>query len=880
MIAECFSHGFSLHLDISRSRCGIVFGGLREIKNFARIERFMNKYQKCITPDQTSLRITFGGFLSACVALILLLTPVAKVEAAHGELRDQFDTIAGKGLTVESAELKWLQRQEVMFLFDCAGKRFERRADVDGPRAEVVLKDEDVTTAGICHVHIEHKGEDVDAFYFEVFADTTMEKEIVQATKEDLFRGERAEFKAGAFDKFGNSTIDTFVIVSGDGPIEEEGEKDPAGYRHFFFTPEEVGIATIELVEPNAGPKGRTEFKFEVLDPTPPPAASAPAQGRGDAVTLLLGQLIRASLLDEYGSAPAAGEIAGDQGYGLVDSFDVEIGDSESTLHVNEQYDLAITALDRRGKRVQNYVDRVIVETSDPDAIVPSGTIRFKATDRGQKLLSLAVMFQTPGQQTVTIRDEADPEEIFGKTSVWVLGQTSAPASRTIVLNEKSGTVRGSKASISGTAPAYTNLQLFTVEDGSDRELAMTASDADGKFRFEIALEGGRAHTLFVRDPEERVKDSETITLTADATMPVLRSAVLTPSTVVPGASFTVSVVAETGQRAFASLPQGAKTELPRKRPDEEAGFDVYEGTLMAPAIAGTHAVTITIADSAGNETAETRMLAVATEATGFPVVENLRATVQNQDVLLSWSPVTGAVRYRVYFGSSASNMERFVETQSATTSIRLTGLTGGQATFFAVTALGTNGEESIQKSTVVSAIPRGSLFELTAFPQVNGAVLRWAAPLGADIAGYLIRYGVQPNLPTEERMVPANTLEYGVRDLINGVTYYFALEAVYRNGDLLKDTVEVSATPGQNGMPGVSVSPMDPLPAGIGGPGAATALPRGTPHGTAPAHVPESGSALLLWMILALAGGGGWFGLRSFRMRKLEREFLVSYQR
>jgi len=833
-----------------------------------------------MTPDFGLVpRISLGGFLSACVALLLLLTPVAKVEAAHGELRDQFDTIAGKGLPVESAELKWLQRQEVTFLFDCSGERFEYIADVDGPRAEVILKDKDVTKAGICHVHIEHKGEDVDAFYFEVFADVTMKKEIVQATKEDLFKGERAEFKAGAFDKFGNSTIDSFVIVSGDGPIEE-GETDAAGYRHFFFTPEEMGIATIELVEPNAGPGGRTKFTFEVLDPNPPPAA-APAQGRGDAVTLLLGQLIRASLLDEYGSAPPAGETTGDQGYSLVDSFDVEIGDSESTLHVNEQYDLSITALDRRGKRVQNYVDRVIVETSDPDAIVPSGTIRFKATDRGQKVLSLAIMFQTPGQQSVTIRDEADPEEIFGKASVWVLGQTSAPTNRSITLNEKSGTVRGSKASISGMAPAYTNLQLFTVEaDGTDRELAMTASDADGKFRFEIALEGGIAHTLFVRDPEERVKDSETITFTVDATMPVLRSAVLTPSVVSPGASFTVSVVAETGHRAYAALPQGTKTELQRKRPSEETGFDVYESTLNAPAIAGTHAVTITIADSAGNETAETRMLAVATEATGFPIVENLQATVQNQDVLLSWSPVSGAIRYRVYFGSAASNMERFVETKGATTSIRLTGLTGGQATFFAVTALGSGGEESVQKSAVVSAMPRGSLFELTAFPQMNGAVLRWIAPPGTDIAAYRIRYGVQPNLPTEERMVPVNMLEYGVRDLINGATYYFALEAVRTNGELLKDTMEVSATPGQNGMPGVAISPLDPLPEGIGGPGAGTVIPRDSSHGAAPSHVPESGSSLLVWLILFVAGCGGFFGLRSFRMWKLEREFLVSFQR
>ncbi len=847
---------FSGYVDIDSEHCPISFLPLREMRNFATIYGFMKK-----------------NIISVLLGAFLFFLPLATASAVNWE---EFDTVAGIGMTVRVDGLEHLERTQVTFLFACKGGTIQRIADVDGGDAEVVMKDEEVQKAGVCNVRVfNDDGEEVAGGAFEIFPDVPVRFELDQVSGDDLTLDEESEFRAGYFDKFGNPTSERLVLLSADGDVRKE-EEDQLGYLHFFFTPDNAGVVTLKLVDTLTD--ATKEFDFDVIDPTPPPVAQAPSSvNRSDSVTTLLGELIRASLLDEYTSNPDGNADAGERDYGLVDSFDVEVGDDGTTLRVNEQTDLSITVLDRRGRTVQNYVDRVTIETSDPDAIIPSGSVRFKATDRGHKVLPLALMFQTPGEQTITVRDEADPEEIFGITKIWVLGSSSAPSNREIVILEKPGATAGRKIVISGTAPAYTNLDLYSV-DGAEAEtkLATTASDENGAFTFEVTLGSEHSdYTLFVRDPEERVKDSEHITVHIDATAPVLQNVLLTPGTLSTGGFFTVSAEAEAGESVTANLPGTDRIVLTRKRPAETQGFDLYEGTLTAPASAGQHAVAVIARDQAGNETTQNAMLTVESAVQGFPVVQGLKAELQDQDVLLSWIKVPDAASYRVYFGSAAANLERFVDSGNSM-SVRLTGLPAGE-TFFAVTAISHSGEESVEKSAVVSVLIKGSLFELNVSGRVNGAHLAWIAPPGIDIAHYVVRYGVESSRPTEERLVSANLTELDLFDLINGVTYYVSLSAMLKNGQLMNDRVEITVTAGQNGMPGISLSIADPLPGGIGGPGRSDAPVSSGSHGAAEYPVmPASGPSMWIFFVMALLCIGIFPSVRFFRGWKLERELAL----
>ncbi|HLD07915.1 MAG TPA: hypothetical protein VJB60_02525 [Candidatus Peribacterales bacterium] len=790
---------------------------------------------------------------------------------------EEFDTVAGIGETIIVDKLEKLERQVVTFRFACKGGTFERQSDVDGGDAEVVLLSEEVEKAGICTVKVVNsRNEEIASGSFEIFPDVPIRSELLQVhSSEDMEIGRETELKAGYFDRYGNPTTGRLVLVSGDGDVTR-GAEDSSGYLHFLFTPDRAGMVELTLIDTFT--EESHPFAFEVIDPSPPPAApAAQNQSQGDAVTLLLGQLIRASLLSEYNSGSQNPSEATQGDYGLVDSFEVEVGDGTSTIQANSQEDLLITALDRRGRTVQNYVDRVSIEVSDPDAIVPGGLIRFKATDRGRKLLPLSVVFQTPGEQTITVRDESDPSQIFGMTKVWVLGQTSTPTNRSIVIHEGAGISANRRVTLSGTAPAYTNLSLILVDqEGVEEEIAKTSSGEDGTFLFQVTLPGEESeYTLFVRDPEDRVKDSDRIIVTVDATMPTLRTPLLTPATVQGGAPFTVSIEAESGQKVFAELPGVPRAELLRKSAGSEAGFDLYEGKLVAPATPNQYLVTVIVKDSAGNEAKETATLVVEASTVGPAIIQGLRAVTENQEVVLSWTPVAAAAGYRVYFGPSAEDLDRFVDTKVPSSGIRLTGLTAGE-TFFAVTALDSSGNESAGKSAVVSARMRGSLFELQAMGMVNGAKLEWVAPPGISIERYQVRYGIEPKAPTEMRWIARESTSVLLPDLINGIPYFLSIGAVQADGSLLQDTVEVIVIPGENGMPGMRLSPLDPLPPGIGGPGV-TQGTKGTPtHSVAPTHgVPQTGPSLFILGFATFGFISLITSFRFFRTRKLERALL-----
>ncbi|HLC76462.1 MAG TPA: fibronectin type III domain-containing protein [Candidatus Peribacterales bacterium] len=808
------------------------------------------------------------------ILLATLLFALSFPVSASAVNWEEFDTVAGIPETIRVDGLERWERSSVLYIFECAGRTFERNADVDGGDAEVVLQSKDVEKAGVCHVSVKDGSNEMIAEgSFEIFADVPVQWELIALDNEPFLLDEEVELKAGYFDKFRNPTSGRLIAVSGDGDVMRLDE-DTEGYLHLSFTPDTAGTVEIKLID-TLTDENRA-FTFNVKDPTPPPpAASAAPAHNADAVTTLLGQLIRASLLTEYGKSGQAETVANPE-YGLVDSFEVQVGDSAATILINEQQDLLLTALDRRGRVVENYVDRVTIETSDPDAVTPSGLVRFKASDRGRKILPLTIMFQTPGEQTVTVRDESDPSEIFGMTKVWVMGHTAAPANRSITILEQPGAVMGRTVTISGTAPAYTNLDLYSIDnEGIEAKLATTSSDEEGTFVFTTTLEGAESsYTLFVRDPEDRVKDSDHITITVDSSVPVMRNPILTPASATPGMQVLVSVEAESKHQVNASLPTGAPAILSEKQPGSEEGFSLYEGTLIAPEAPNQYPVTISATDAARNETKITSMLIVSAGTAGLPAVKNFRAEVIDQEIKLAWDPVQGATHYRVYFGSSPLNLEKFIDTNTASTSIRLTGLTPGQMTYFAVTGLADAGEESMEKSDVVSAALRGSMFDLTAQGMVNGVMLQWVAPPGIDIDRYRIRYGIESRSYMEERWVLGSMAQFELRDLINGVPYFLLLSALQKNGQVLDDTVETSVTPGENGMPGISIGISDPLPPGIGGPDGSSLL-RDT-HDVAPIEsIPESGASTIYFLLIAGGIVGMFAGSRAFRAWRLERELL-----
>ncbi len=127
-------------------------------------------------------------------------------------------------------------------------------------------------------------------------------------------------------------------------------------------------------------------------------------------------------------------------------------------------------------------------------------------------------------------------------------------------------------------------------------------------------------------------------------------------------------------------------------------------------------------------------------------ILAALTASAQGQSsVTLAWDPSAGSsiAGYRLYTGGASRTYTNVISAGNAT-AITVNGLTRGATYFFAVTAVGTNGLESMFSSEISYSVPWLSNIILT-----NGAGLTFAADSGTITAPFAAANGTvsQPAL-------------------------------------------------------------------------------------------------------------------------------------
>lgn len=722
------------------------------------------------------LSLTLGA------TLLGILIPVGVASAAFA-IRAE-DTIAGFGAEIE---IEGAASTDIdVMLTPPRGKeiRLSGRTDSRG-EAIIEVDPEDTEQAGIYEVTV-----DDATTTFEVFAGAPSAFSLSVQDGEELRSRRESILLLETVDEYGNPVSGRPLLLLADqGDVQKlDDETDDEGIARVAFTPDMSGEVVFTLVD-------ILSEESEQFTMTVGSAGSS------------AGSRLGASLLDEFGREE---EVESEADYGFVDQFSIE--SDERSVRMNEPFDIAIVALDKNGRRVEDYVGRVVVETSDPDGQVPRTAVRFFASDRGRVELPLSVTFGTPGTHILHVFDE-DDREIAGDEEFRVYGGDRPLEQGHIVITSPGAeaTVGTGNIEIAVHAPSYINLSLYD----NDELKATGVSNAEGEFTFTVTLDATiPVHTLYVMEGEGGLdRKSGAIRLTIDATIPKIGTISLLPEKVASGGTTTLSVTAEAGHTVTASLGANEPVTLTEQSGAEE-GMSVYQVSLTAPEAAGNYPLLVTLSDAAGNTAKETKSLTV--ELGGLPAVTGLSASVLDREVLLSWLPVDGASGYRVYFGVQPQDLGIHVDTHSSVPSARLTGLQGGQTYYFAVTALSTDLRESESRGELISATTRGSLFQLRLTPLLNAAGMEWIAPAGADVIAYRIQYGVQSGTPTEQRLLGPTATRFQIPDLINGVTYFVTIGALLRDGQLLADSAELSVIPGENGRPGIVLSSHDPLPSDI----------------------------------------------------------------
>ncbi|GFO69040.1 hypothetical protein GMLC_26190 [Geomonas limicola] len=176
-----------------------------------------------------------------------------------------------------------------------------------------------------------------------------------------------------------------------------------------------------------------------------------------------------------------------------------------------------------------------------------------------------------------------------------------------------------------------------------------------------------------------------------------------------------------------------------------------------------------------------------------------------DQQATVTWTPVSNATSYNIYYSTSASvSTSTGSKVVNATTPYNVTGLTNGTTYHFVVTAVNAGGESTV--SNEVSATPEppapAALAGVTATAGNLQVAVNWATVSNAT--GYNIYYSTTPNVTTAAVDKVLNVAGPStVTGLLNGTTYYFVVTAINGGGESPVSN-EVSAMP----VPAVPAKP------------------------------------------------------------------------
>ncbi|WP_371374322.1 fibronectin type III domain-containing protein [Sporomusa aerivorans] len=170
----------------------------------------------------------------------------------------------------------------------------------------------------------------------------------------------------------------------------------------------------------------------------------------------------------------------------------------------------------------------------------------------------------------------------------------------------------------------------------------------------------------------------------------------------------------------------------------------------------------------------------------------NLVAALENSQVTLSWSAVTGAASYNVKRATTSGGEYTTIATGVADTSYVDTAIENGVTYYYVVSAVTSDGESSNSNEASVST-PM-NLIAIAGDAQVT---LTWATITGA------ISYNIKRATTSGGEYA---TIASGVTDasyidtnVENGITYYYVVSVVTENGEGTSSN-EASATPVEEG--------------------------------------------------------------------------------
>ena len=218
--------------------------------------------------------------------------------------------------------------------------------------------------------------------------------------------------------------------------------------------------------------------------------------------------------------------------------------------------------------------------------------------------------------------------------------------------------------------------------------------------------------------------------------------------------------------------------------------------TDASPTDGSIYGYSVTATGAGGTSSNSATAVAVPLPSAPAAAPGSLSGLFVSSSIILSWSPVPGAVGYIVRRGTSASGPFTFVMSVTETT-YSDTGLNPATTYYYQVSAVNAGGVSGNATATVIPA-PLAPL-SLSAVPGNAQVSLSWTSVPGAT--GYYVYSG--PDSGDETNLVVGNIAGTSFVDtgLINGTAYFYVVTSTNSNGES-PNSPEASATPNSGVAP------------------------------------------------------------------------------
>ncbi len=280
------------------------------------------------------------------------------------------------------------------------------------------------------------------------------------------------------------------------------------------------------------------------------------------------------------------------------------------------------------------------------------------------------------------------------------------------------------------------------------------------------------------------------------------------PTPVAPAAPAGVTAAGGTNQ-ATISWPAVANSTSYNIYWSTTSGVSKANGTKVAgvtsPYVktalsAGTNYYFIVTAVNSVGESAASAQVSATTAAPPVPVPAaptGVTATGGSNQVTISWSPVTGADTYNIYWATATGVTTASTKITSASRPYVQTGLAASTTYYYIVTAVNSSGQSvaSSQVSATTNAPPvviPGAPSSVTATGGANQVTISWSTVSGAT--SYNIYWATTSGVTTAGTKITSAANPYVHTGLATATTYYYIVTAVNSAGQSVAST-QVSAT-------------------------------------------------------------------------------------